>query len=183
MKKLAMAATLAAAFVATTANAEEIRARLIGYQEVPSVSTVASGEFKGHISPDDKFIDWELTYAGLQAPVTQAHIHVGQRAVIGSIVIWLCQTSINPAPAAVSSLTQNCPTSGTISGRITAANVIAGSTASQQLTANDLDEILAAIRAGVAYANVHTTISPGGEVRGQLRGGRPAPGAGPGPGK
>jgi len=32
--------------------------------------------------------------------------------------------------------------------------------APQQLTANDLDEVLAAIRAGAAYANIHTAISP-----------------------
>ncbi|TMH09890.1 MAG: CHRD domain-containing protein, partial [Betaproteobacteria bacterium] len=44
--------------------------------------------------------------------------------------------------------------------------------ASQQLTANDLDEVLAAIRAGVAYANIHTAISSGGEIRGQIRASR-----------
>jgi hypothetical protein len=28
---------------------------------------------------------------------------------------------------------------------------------------------LTAIQAGAAYANVHTTVSPGGEIRGQIR--------------
>jgi hypothetical protein len=42
-------------------------------------------------------------------------------------------------------------------------------TASQQLAAVELDEVIDAIRAGVAYANVHTTpLSPGGEIRGQI---------------
>ena len=40
--------------------------------------------------------------------------------------------------------------------------------APQQLTANDLDEVLAAIRAGVAYANIHTVAHPPGEIRGQI---------------
>jgi len=38
---------------ASMARAERIKATLIGYQEVPSVSTPASGEFKAHISRDD----------------------------------------------------------------------------------------------------------------------------------
>jgi len=54
-------------------------------------------------------------------------------------------------------------------GPITAANVIAGSMAPQQLAAGDLAAVVAAIRAGAAYANVHTTPSPGGEIRGQIR--------------
>jgi hypothetical protein len=41
--------------------------------------------------------------------------------------------------------------------------------APQQLTTGDLAEIIAAIRAGAAYANVHTNLSPGGEIRGQIR--------------
>ena len=51
-----------------------------------------------------------------------------------------------------------------------AANVVAGATASQQLAAGELAEVIAAIRAGAAYANVHTNLSPGGEIRGQIRG-------------
>jgi hypothetical protein len=50
------------------------------------------------------------------------------------------------------------------------ANVGPGS-ATQQLTAGEataIEEVIAAIRAGVAYGNVHTTISPGGEIRGQF---------------
>jgi hypothetical protein len=57
-----------------------------------------------------------------------------------------------------------------VEGRITAANVIAGSTASQQLNAMDFTGAIAAIRAGAAYANVHTSpLSGGGEIRGQIR--------------
>jgi len=41
--------------------------------------------------------------------------------------------------------------------------------ATQQILAGDFDEIIALIRAGAAYANVHSNLSPGGEIRGQLR--------------
>mgnify|MGYP006389280705 CR=1 FL=1 len=37
------------------------------------------------------------------------------------------------------------------------------------LLAGQLGELVAAMRAGVTYVNVHTTQFPGGEIRGQLR--------------
>ncbi len=164
MKKLGiMTALLVVLAAPLVARAERIKASLIGYQEVPAVSTVASGAFSATISPDDESIDYELTYSELQGMVTQSHIHVAQLSVNGSIVIWLCGTAMNPGPAG----TQTCPPSGTITGTITAANVVA--TPSQQLAAEDLAAVIAAIRAGVAYANVHTDLSPGGEIRGQIQ--------------
>lgn len=165
-------ASVTAGFVvlaaATVARAEHIQAALSGYEEVPAVSTVASGAFRAMISPDEQFIDYELAYSGLQGTVQQAHIHVAQLSVNGSIVIWLCGTATNPGPAG----TQTCPQSGSISGTISAANVVAGATASQQLAAGELAEVIAAIRAGAAYVNVHTNLSPGGEIRGQIRASR-----------
>lgn len=38
----------------------------------------------------------------------------------------------------------------------------------QGLTAGDLKSLIAAIRSGSAYVNVHTTRFPAGEIRGQL---------------
>jgi hypothetical protein len=173
MKKLPIAIALAFAFAAPAAFADgdKFRMNLIGYQEVPAVSTVATGQFEAEISRDEQFIDYELTYSGLQGNVTQSHIHFGQRSVNGGISIWLCQTSTNPAPAAVAATTPVCPQSGTVTGTISAVNVV-GPGGAQQLGAGELAEIIAAIRAGVAYVNVHTSISPGGEIRGQFRGDR-----------
>jgi hypothetical protein len=168
-----LSAVLLASALAAPAGAEEVRARLTGYQEVPSVSTPASGEFKAKISRDDGMIEYELSFSNLVGTVQQSHIHIAQRGVNGSIVIWLCQTTTTPAPTAVAGLTPFCPQSGAVTGTITAANVIAASTASQQIVAGELAEVIAAIRAGVAYANVHATpLNPGGEIRGQLRASR-----------
>src|SRR2546422_11066734 len=140
MKKLSVLVAMSAALAASTAaRSEDLRARLIGYQEVPSVSTPASGEFKAHISRDDGLIEYELSYSGLIGTVQQSHIHFGQPAVNGSVVIWLCQTTTTPAPAAVAGLTPFCPQSGTVTGQITAANVINAGTASQQISAGELD--------------------------------------------
>lgn len=150
---------------------ERIHARLIGYEEVPSVSTVAKGRFDATVDEVEGAIDYTLTFSGLQGTVQQSHIHFAQKGVNGSVVIWLCQTTTTPAPASVAALTPFCPAAGgTVTGHITTANVVAAGTASQQIAAGELGEVLAAIRAGVAYANIHSTpLTPGGEIRGQLR--------------
>ena len=151
---------------ATLATADQLGALLTGYEESPSVSTTGRGEFTATIDADGDVIQYTETYSGLQGTVTQSHIHVGQLGVNGSIVIFLCQTAANPDPTG---LAPECPQEGNVAGTITAANVIAGATASQQLAAGDLAAVVAAIRAGAAYANVHTEPSPGGEIRGQIR--------------
>jgi hypothetical protein len=152
---------------ATAAKADQIRALLTGYEETPAaVSTTGRGVFVATIDPDGDAIHYRETFSGLQAPITQSHIHVGQLSITGSVVIFLCQTATNPDPTG---LAPQCPQEGTVSGTITAANVIAGSQATQQLAAGDLAAVITAIRAGAAYANVHTQVSPGGEIRGQIR--------------
>jgi len=163
MKKIAALAVCLAALPAL-GDAGNWKVHLTGWNEVPSVSTLAEGTFEAKASGDWTTIEWTLSYSGLQAPVTQAHIHFAQTAVNGPIVIWLCGTSAVTAPAG----TQTCPTSGSISGTITSANVLA-SPASQQLAAGEIGEMISAMLVGAAYANVHTTASPGGEIRGQFK--------------
>jgi hypothetical protein len=170
----ALVITLLIAIGGRVAQAETIAAELRGDEEVPVVATVATGEFRGFISHDEQSIDYELTYSGLQGPTTtQAHIHVAQPSVNGGIVIWFCQSASNLGPAG----TPNCTDrSGHFTGTITAASVVAitGANAPQQIGAQELAKVIAAIRAGNAYANVHTNLSPGGEIRGQIRAARAA---------
>jgi hypothetical protein len=165
---IAIALALAAAAPIVLADGDKIRARLIGYSEVPSVSSAARGDFEARISRDEQFIDYELSYRGLQGTVTQSHIHFGQRHTAGGIVVWLCQTGTNPSPVPA---TPTCPpstaTGVTVSGTIRASDVVAAP-AAQQIAAGELAEVIAAIRAGAAYVNVHSNLSPAGEIRGQI---------------
>ena len=46
----------------------------------------------------------------------------------------------------------------------------------QQVPAGAFDEIVRVMRDGRSYANVHTTASPGGEIRGQVKGTGPGNG-------
>jgi hypothetical protein len=54
-----------------------------------------------------------------------------------------------------------------VTGTVVAADV-AGIT-TQGMPAGNLDAIIQEIREGFAYANLHTTTSPGGEIRGEIR--------------
>lgn len=154
-------------------------ARLSGYNEVHfaggalpatlrgAVSTAASGTFEARIDDRDEAIHYQLSYAELEGEVTQAHIHFGQKHTVGGIVVWLCQTAGTPAPASVAASTPICPTEGTVTGTITADQVLAQTP--QGIDAGEFDELVRAIRAGATYANVHSTLHPPGEIRGQLR--------------
>jgi hypothetical protein len=165
MRKIAIAVVLALAVPAVAHAGASFRAKLTGYQEVPSVNTVAEGEFEGKL--EGAGFSYTLTYAGLQGTVQQAHIHFAQPAVNGSIVVWLCGTTALPGPAG----TPSCPgQGGSVSGMVTADQVIAGSQAPQQFPARAIDAVIDAMLSGVAYVNVHTTASPGGEIRGQVFG-------------
>lgn len=145
-----------------------LNARLDGYQEVPAVSTDGQGRFKARVDRRSGEVDYEFSYEGMQGTVTQAHIHFAQAGVNGGVSVWLCQSAVNPAPAAVAAVTPECTSpAGSFSGRITAASVL-GPGGPQQLGAGELDELIAAMLAGAMYVNVHSTLSPGGEVRGQI---------------
>jgi hypothetical protein len=70
----------------------------------------------------------------------------------------------------------DCPaaTSGTITGTITAANVTGPG--GQGISPGDLDSALEAVRSDLSYANMHTTMFMGGEIRGNVqRGGGHGP--------
>jgi hypothetical protein len=144
-----------------------IRARLVGVQEVPAVSSKGSGEFVAEISNDDSKIDYTLTWKDLEgATVQQAHIHFGQHyAANGGIAVFFCSNL--PSPPANTPVCP-APASGELKGVITAANVIGP--AGQGIAAGEFGELLRAIRTGNSYVNVHTDKHPGGEIRAQLNG-------------
>jgi hypothetical protein len=166
MRKLALAVAVSLGFGtsgAAQAENNKLRVKLSGYEETPqTLSSPGSAEFEARISRNEDSISWELSYRDIPTPVLQAHIHFGQRALGGGISIFLC-TNLGNGPAG----TQLCPAAGgTVGGVITAADVIGP--AAQGIAAGELAEIIAAIRAGYAYVNIHSQLFPAGELRGQF---------------
>jgi CHRD domain-containing protein len=151
------------------AQKRAFKTSLIGFEEVPSLSTTGGGTFELRIDHGDTGFDYTLSYSGLVGNVLQAHTHIGQQGVNGGIMVFFCTNLGNGPPG-----TQACPQSGTVTGRITAADVIGPS--AQGIAAGEFAEVLKAIRGGAAYANVHSSVFPGGEIRGQLvQGEKPRP--------
>lgn len=163
LASLSIAAVLGLAVSAADEGPVNLRARLFGFHEVPSLSTPATGQFRATINESETELAYELEYSGLTAPVTQAHIHLGQHGVSGGIMIWLCGTATNPGPSG----TPTCPQSGRVSGTARAANVVGPE--SQGIAPREFAEALRAIRLGFAYANVHSNLFPAGEIRGQIK--------------
>jgi CHRD domain-containing protein len=149
-------------FPASAHNGTKLHARMVPSQEVPAVSSLASGEFEARIE-SDSLISFKMSYEGLEGgPILFAHIHLGQRSVNGGVMAFLCNnTPTGPQPRA-------CPAGpATLEGTITPADILP--LATQQVAAGAFEEFVRALRNGTAYANLHTTASPGGEIRGQIR--------------
>jgi hypothetical protein len=117
---------------------------LSGPQEVPAVSTAASGQGLAVISADGSTITYMVTYSGLSGTLNAAHIHTGAAGVAGGVILPLVA---GPSP---------------MTGTLTSANFAASG------SITTFAQAVAAIRAGTTYFNLHTTANPGGEIRGQI---------------
>lgn len=137
--------------------------RLSGFNEDPLVlSTTGNGRFTLRVDADKQEATYELSYSALEGDVLQAHIHIGGRSQSGGISVFLC-SNLGNGPAG----TQPCPAApATITGTLVPANVIGP--VGQGVSAGEFNELVAAIRGGVTYVNVHSTKYPGGEIRAQL---------------
>jgi hypothetical protein len=147
-----------------------LRARLTGFQEVfaggGGVSTPAQGTFRAQLDEATGLITYTLRYSGFVSPVTQSHLHFGQHHTSGGISVWLCQTATNPAPAPAPGAQPVPMCAEEVSGEALAANVIGP--AGQGIAPGEFAELVAAIKAGTVYVNVHSSLFPAGEIRGQL---------------
>lgn len=148
------------------------RAQLVGLNEVPAVSTTARGQFYAIVNAEETELTYWLSFSDLTADVSQSHIHFGQHHTNGGIIVWLCEGSLQAPTASTPACGGPRSTAAPVTGLITAAEVIGP--AGQGIGAMEFAELLAALRAGAAYANVHTTAPapavafPGGEIRGQI---------------
>jgi len=139
-------------------NSKDFKAELNGFNETPSVSSTGWGTFEAKLV-DDTTLHYVFTYGGLEGGNSLfAHVHFGTRYVAGGVSFFLCGGSTKPTP---------CPNvEGTVEGDVTAADVIGPN--NQGIEPGSFAEILRGMRAGTAYANIHTTRWPGGEIRGQI---------------
>jgi hypothetical protein len=136
---------------------------------VPRLDTEAQGNAKFQLSKDGQSLEYKLIASNIENAF-MAHIHLGPREGTGGIVVWLYGTP----PGVVSAASQARHDGVLAEGTITSANFVGA------MAGKSMDDLLAAIRAGNTYVNVHTrnlalpaTTAvagnyPGGEVRGQI---------------
>ena len=159
--------TAASASMAGAADRESnnFRITLNGYEEtLLSLSTSGEGSLRVSIDEDNQEITYRLSYAKLEGAATQAHIHIGQRAQGGGIIVFLCTNQGN-GPAG----TPVCPPApATVTGTLTPDSINVATSTAHGIVAGEFGEVIAAIRAGATYANVHSQKYGTGEIRGQI---------------
>jgi hypothetical protein len=137
---------------------KKFHAELQGLAEVPALSTTGFGTFDAELVDDDT-LHYVFRYSDLEGGNSLfAHVHFGTRYVNGGVSFFLCGGSTKPAP---------CPNgSGVVEGDVKAIDVIGPN--GQGIEPGSFAEIIRGMRLGEAYANIHTTRWPGGEIRGQI---------------
>jgi uncharacterized protein (DUF1800 family) len=116
---------------------------LNGANEVPPVTTSASGTSTVILSPDETSALVSLNFTGLSSPQTAAHLH--GPASPG-----------NNAPGTILDLDQPL---GQVSNLLWNIQPVGGLS---------IQQLIAALKSGQIYANVHTANNPSGEIRGWL---------------
>jgi len=125
-------------------------ASMDGGQEVPSVTTGATGAATFQLDAQGTGLQFELTAENLTDAVA-AHIHCAPVGMIGPFGVTL----FNGPPT-------------TVNG-ILAQGTIENPDANNGCGWADLAAVVTAMESGDTYVNVHTIRNPGGEIRGQIR--------------
>jgi hypothetical protein len=151
-----------------SAAATNLGTHLDGDDENPPHATRAQGQAIFRISDDGQSVAYTLIAANIDNAF-MAHIHIAPVGVNGPIVEWLFpSTAPVPGPTGAGRFDGVLAT-----GTFTAANLVG------PLANHPLSDLIAAMRSGGAYVNIHTDDGiappntgpgdfPGGEIRGQL---------------
>ena len=124
-------------------------ATLTGPNEVPAVTTNATGTATFTVSGTT--VNYTITATGLSGSAAASHIHVGAPGVSGPIVL--------PFPA--SAISNGSNGSATISGSFTSADV----TPQSNPPINNLDDLLAQMKAGNVYEHPYRCTPGRGDPR------------------
>jgi hypothetical protein len=151
-------------------HTEEFNAVFSGFNEVGALNAQTGAilspgraTLELELNRANQTLAFTLKFSGLSAPVTQAHIHFGKVHMAGGVMVFFCSNLASPPPG-----TLPCPANGgTVTGMLGAANVLGPAT--QGVPAGDFQAIVDALQSDTAYANIHTTAFPAGEIRGEIR--------------
>lgn len=158
----ALLLSLAASPVSLAAPIAVYEAYLDGPSEAPPNASPGSGTGRVTIDLGASTMRVEASFTGLIGTVTAAHIH-GPTATAGTGTAGvMTQTpTFGGFPAGVTSGSYDHTFDMTLASSFNASFVTA-----QGSPANAFATLVAALDAGTAYLNIHSTTWPGGEIRG-----------------
>jgi Cu/Zn superoxide dismutase len=132
-------------------QAETYTAVLTGAKEQPAVQTSATGNGTVTLSADRNTITYTVTFTGLTSNAIAAHIHgpFDPAAQTGGAPVILPFANVPSS------------TSGTITGSANRQSVLQNNVS--------FDSLVALLRNGKAYVNVHSVNYKPGEIRDQLQ--------------
>ncbi len=122
-------------------------ATLDGANEVPPNTSAATGSATFTFDPVTAASTWSVSFAGLTAPATAAHVHAPASPGSNAAVV----VPLTTIPSA---------TSGSYSG--------SGTTSFPTVSEPSASSFASDLLAGKAYVNIHDSIFPSGEIRGWL---------------
>lgn len=124
---------------------QDFTAEMTGAKEQPNpVSPAGTGSATFTLNDAGTTLDYTITVQDMTSTITASHIHLGNANVAGSVVIGLT-TPVNGS---------------TVTGSITSSTPLA--------LGLSFESLLALMRNGDVYVNVHTQNNPAGEIRGQI---------------
>ncbi len=158
IKTLFIGTALLAGIAASPAAAVTYKTTLLGSNEVPPNSSTASGSGILNLSADNRFATVTINFTGLSAPLVAGHAHCCALPGTNAGV------AINFAPPNV--------TSGSFSQMF---DLELATTYSPGFLNNSGGTVafaqaafLAGLNSGQVYFNLHNSLFPGGEIRGNL---------------
>jgi hypothetical protein len=125
------------------------QAQLMGANEVPPRTSSGSGA--AGFTLDGNTVHFSVEVEGMN-DIVACHIHVGPVGASGPVRVPLCSAS----------------TPGVANGGVVNGVLVQGTFTASDVIAISFDDLLAAMRNGNAYVNVHTKVYPAGEIRGQV---------------
>jgi hypothetical protein len=131
---------------------------LSGANEVPPVASAGTGSML--VTLDVNTLSVSITFSGLTTPDVAAHIHCCGPVGVSEPIAVPFTTFPTGLTAGSFSASYDLTSAASYSDAFLTAN---GGTAASAEAA-----FLAGLNAGQSYGNIHTTLNPGGEIRGQL---------------
>jgi hypothetical protein len=135
---------------------------LSGLNEVPPNASPGTGFADVMIDPALNILKIDVTFSGLSAPASAAHIHCCLATPFGpgSVIVAVPFTGFPSATSGTYSNTVDLTLAATYNGAFITAN--GGTVASAEAA------LLAGIGSNESYVNIHNRLFPGGEIRGIL---------------